>query len=268
MAKRLRVYLAGPIRGCNEEQCTWWREDVKRRLKEFDFEDPTDWADDRGVPREISKLEACDLVLANMWKESVGTTVGIVRANQQGKPVVLVDSNRANNAILNALVAPEEHVHTLEDACARLRQLAAEFKPFTVLKKDGTEQRFLPAKVTRSVSLAAAEAGVTDAGFEERISGQVISRLRHEGGQHGMVTTEEIRTALFERLESMRGDSLLPQDMRLRAESVLEAWRETPPGDGCPPGHRWLPQGPDDPAHPPLGSHSAHRRRCPPVHDR
>ena len=26
---RLRVYLAGPIRGCNDEQRTWWRNEVK-----------------------------------------------------------------------------------------------------------------------------------------------------------------------------------------------------------------------------------------------
>jgi nucleoside 2-deoxyribosyltransferase len=94
---RLRVYLAGPIRGCNEEQRTWWRNEVKQLLKkDFDFEDPTEWADDFVVSREIAKLEACDILLANMWKESIGTTLGVVRARHQGKPVVLIGTSIAS----------------------------------------------------------------------------------------------------------------------------------------------------------------------------
>jgi glycosyltransferase involved in cell wall biosynthesis len=163
MTTRLRIYLAGPIRGCNDEQKTWWRNEVKQLLKkDFDFEDPTEWADDFVLSREIAKLEACDILLANMWKESIGTTLGIVRARHQGKPVILVDPNRINNAILNGLVSPEAHVHTMAEACARLRVLAAEFKPFVVLKKNGTQEAFSTKKVVQSVSLAAAAAGVAD----------------------------------------------------------------------------------------------------------
>ena len=69
MTTRLRVYLAGPIRGCSDDQKTWWRDEAKQLLKrDFDFEDPTQWADDRVLSLEIPKLEACDILLANMWK--------------------------------------------------------------------------------------------------------------------------------------------------------------------------------------------------------
>ena len=225
---RLRVYLAGPIRGCNDEQRTWWRNEVKQLLKkDFDFEDPTGWADDFVVSREIAKLEACDILLANMWKESIGTTLGIVRARHQGKPVVLIDPNRIHNAILAGLVAPETHLHTIDEACKRLRELAAEFnKKFTVRKRDGSEQIFSTKKVVQSVALAAAAAGVTDAALEEQISGPVIVRLRREGGQHGLLQTSEIREALFERLGWMSADPGQPIEIRTRTQAILEAWKK------------------------------------------
>ncbi len=117
MRRKVRVYLAGPIRGCSDEQATWWRQEVKRQLKHLEFEDPVNWFKEPGVPREISKLAPCDLMLANMWKESIGTTVGVIRARQQGKPVVLLDPNRLNNPILASLIAPETPTRDIAEAC-------------------------------------------------------------------------------------------------------------------------------------------------------
>lgn len=225
---KLRVYLAGPIRGCNDEQRTHWRNEIKQVLKkDFDFEDPAEWTDDYVLSREISKLEACDILLANMWKESIGTTLGVIRARHQGKPVVLIDPNHINNPILNGLVAPEKPVRTLEDGCRRLRELAAEFaRAFSVRKRDGRDEPFSPKKLVQSVSLAAAAAGVMDPALEEQISGPVISMLRRVGGQHGLVETGDIREALFDRLGWMGADPGQPPDVRSRAQAVLEAWRK------------------------------------------
>ncbi|MCE5252987.1 MAG: hypothetical protein LLG45_02065 [Actinomycetia bacterium] len=224
---KVRVYLAGPIRGCNDEQRTHWRNEIKQALKkEFDFEDPAEWPDDYALSREVSKLEACDLLLANMWKESIGTTLGVIRARHQGKPVVLIDPNRINNPILNGLVVPEKPVYTLEDACTRLRELAAEFaRTFTVRKRDGREEPFSTKKLVQSVALAASAAGVMDPALEEQISGPVISTLRRSGGRHGVVQTSEIREALFDRLGWMSADPGQPLDVRTRAQAILEAWR-------------------------------------------
>ncbi len=226
MTHRLKIYLAGPIRGCSPEQCTWWREEAKQILKkDFDFEDPTDWADDRVMSREMAKLEACDMVLANMWKESIGTTLGIVRARHQGKPVVVVDPNRIHNAILMRLVGEEDYFHTLEDACARLRETARGFKDFVVRKRDGDEEAFSVSKLVQSVSLAAAKAGVSDQVFEQQITGPVIARVRRDGGRHGLVETADIRRAVFEQLDFMGDDPGRPIELRSRAQAVLEAWR-------------------------------------------
>ncbi len=233
MTHTLRVYLAGPIRGCTEEQKTWWREEVKQRLgRQFEFEDPTDWADDKGVPREIAKLEACDIVLANMWKESIGTTVGIIRANDQGKPVVLIDPNHMDNSILESLVFPESPVRSIDEACRRLVELAGELGPLRVRKRSGEEEHFYPRKLTSSVARAAAEAGVNDPSLEELISKPAIVSLRRKGEQRaapglaGWVTTEEIRQELFDQLEHMSARADMPADVRARAERTLAAWHK------------------------------------------
>lgn len=231
MPRKLRVYLAGPITGCSEEQKRWWRQEVKERLRhQFEFEDPLDWADDRGLLREITKIAACDIVLANMWKESIGTTVGIIRANEQGKPVVLIDPNRMNNPILESLIQPEKPVRSLDEACKRLRELAAELKPLRVHKSDGREEPFLPDKLARSVARAAAEAGVHDPNFEELIARPVIESLRVKGqsfgreAQPGWVTTMEIREELIGRLEHLGSRPDLTADLRERANRVKDAW--------------------------------------------
>lgn len=225
MASKLRVYLAGPITGCNDEQKHWWREEIKTRLgKDFDLEDPADWADDIALTREIQKIEACDIVVANIWKESVGTTLGIVRARQQGKPVVLIDPNRINNPTLNALPHAEAPVHSVDEACASVKALAGRFKPVKVLKSNGAEQEFSPKNVTRSIAQACAAAGAQDAMFEERISGPVIAWARRVGGQQGYLTSAEIRDAIFRRLESMATDAALTVEMRSRARDVVEKW--------------------------------------------
>ncbi len=232
MPRKLRVYLAGPITGCTDEQAKWWREEVKSRLShQFEFEDPTDWADERPIPLEIEKIQACDIVLANMWKESIGTTVGIIRANEQGKPVVLVDPNHMNNAILQSLLQPEKPVRSIEEACRRLQEIAKELKPLWVMKKDGRKEEFSPGKLTRSVARAAAEAGVHDPNLEQLIAKPVIDELRRLGERRSgpfteaSVTTEEIRRKLLDRLESLAARPELTTDLHERAKRVLAAWQ-------------------------------------------
>jgi hypothetical protein len=40
----------------------------------------------RAGPHEIARLDACDIVLANMWRESIGTTAGsFAPANKEGQ---------------------------------------------------------------------------------------------------------------------------------------------------------------------------------------
>lgn len=95
----LTVYLAGPIAGCTDEENHGWRNVVKEALgTEVIFLDPTD-RDYRGYDRftgaglmqeedctklvedDIADIKNCDVVLANAWKTSTGTSMEFVYAN-------------------------------------------------------------------------------------------------------------------------------------------------------------------------------------------
>lgn len=106
MAKRkFTVYLAGPISGCNDSQRHLWREEVKRKYgKDLEFVDPTEALKEARydiVEADLQAIEEADGLLVNMWKESIGSAIGIVRAYGAGKPVVVADPNHINNRILN-----------------------------------------------------------------------------------------------------------------------------------------------------------------------
>src|SRR5450432_2934017 len=94
------VYLAGPVSNCNPTQQTAWRKEIKEKIKERLSEkglsvhcvDPTDhrgWT----LFEEMVKIDGADVVIANLWRESIGTVVGIVQARRKGKPVIVIDQN-------------------------------------------------------------------------------------------------------------------------------------------------------------------------------
>jgi nucleoside 2-deoxyribosyltransferase len=94
----MKIYLAGPISGCSDDECIEWREGV---MKEFPQSlDPMrrDYRGrerDYGAPEEIVRLDKediglCDLVLAHCPFPSVGTSMEIFFAHSIGKPVLAV----------------------------------------------------------------------------------------------------------------------------------------------------------------------------------
>jgi|GEM_PF-6951483 len=98
--RKPKVYLAGPISGTNHEQRHVWREDLKARFsEEFEFIDPTDNVIEAGrsdfdvVRADAEAIRSADAMLANMWRESIGTAFGILHAHSAGKLVVVCDPN-------------------------------------------------------------------------------------------------------------------------------------------------------------------------------
>lgn len=96
----MRVYLAGPINGCDDAEANDWRRIVKEVLKarRVDWLDPMD-RDERGkeadqfaeiVEGDKADIDACDAVFAFCWQPSVGTSMEILYAHNQGKPVTAV----------------------------------------------------------------------------------------------------------------------------------------------------------------------------------
>lgn len=99
-----KIYLAGPIHGCNDEEARGWREAAKRGLPGAQILDPMD-RDYRGVEDvdvqqlvedDLADIGSCDVVLANCWKPSYGTTMELVYAHKMGKRVVVVVPDLGN----------------------------------------------------------------------------------------------------------------------------------------------------------------------------
>src|SRR4051794_35106863 len=103
---RVTVYLAGPVSNCNEEQVTRWRHRVKELLDSSTYEciDPAMKRGTWNPQDEIVDIDRSDVVIANLWKESVGTVVGVIQARRRGKPVILIDQNFIESKVLNTFV--------------------------------------------------------------------------------------------------------------------------------------------------------------------
>ena len=91
-----RLYLAGPIHGCTDRECLDWRKRVFQLYPESI--DPMR-RDYRGIEdenvKDIVELDKrdildCDVVLANCPIPSAGTSMEILYAHQNHKPVVTV----------------------------------------------------------------------------------------------------------------------------------------------------------------------------------
>lgn len=125
----MRVYLAGPIFGCTDDEVFAWRAEAKRRLYFAECVDPSE-RDYRGadvapaevVEWDLADVDASDAVVAYCARPSVGTSMEIRYAYGRGKPVVVV-------ATRGAPVSPWLHYHAhqvvtnLTEAAAVLHRL-------------------------------------------------------------------------------------------------------------------------------------------------
>ena len=94
---RLKLYLAGPMAGCNVHEKTTWRELLKQELgSKFTYLDPVTndiakWhLATEIVDFDLHNLKLADIVIANCWQVSVGTTCEIVYAKLWDKIVLLI----------------------------------------------------------------------------------------------------------------------------------------------------------------------------------
>lgn len=93
----VKIYLAGAINGCTDEECKDWRGMIKSDWP-FQSVDPMD-RDYRGMElthyREIVDLDkrdirGSDVVVVNYVKPSTGTSMEVLYAWTIGKPVIIV----------------------------------------------------------------------------------------------------------------------------------------------------------------------------------
>lgn len=142
MPKRLWVYLAGPINGCDDAEATAWREEVKRALPEgVTFLDPTD-RDFRGaeamfadylVQSDKADIDRCDVVIAMAERPTWGTAMEIGYADDIGKLVIAVCADERPSPWLSYHA---EIVPTLGAAVQVLAQLVAGEDPASLIERN------------------------------------------------------------------------------------------------------------------------------------
>ena len=99
LIQNLKVYLCGPINGCNDSECKDWREYAKLIIRKAIDPMARDYRGrelEPGIVREIvendkADIESCDWVLVYYDRPSVGTAMEVLYANQHHKGVVIVD---------------------------------------------------------------------------------------------------------------------------------------------------------------------------------
>lgn len=96
----LKVYLAGPINACSDDEVTSWRAEARTHLEGLGYEilDPAD-RDFRGVENETfesivegdkADIGGCNVMLAYCWQPSYGTAMEIIYAWEHNISVVAV----------------------------------------------------------------------------------------------------------------------------------------------------------------------------------
>ncbi len=132
MQQQQSVYLSGAMMNCTDEECRDWREDAKRQLK-CNTRDPMTLRDYRGREHEAiteiveydkADIDACDILLVNYVKPSVGTSMEMLYAWERGKRVLLV---APRESVLSPWLLYHSHqvFHSMQDALAHINEDAA-----------------------------------------------------------------------------------------------------------------------------------------------
>lgn len=212
---KFRVYLGGPISGCNETQRREWRQQVKEKYgSQLDFIDPTNNLVDRDalpyefVQADLKAIEEADGLLVNMWRESIGSAMGVMHAHRHGRPVVVADPNRLRQKMLE-FYADEVVDSPLRGANHLLDLLRAEGN-WRVLKSGGKpEEPFQRQKIIEAVRSACRQARSDYIAGPGLVLPGVIKHLRRSTRRlKHSVTTSDINTAVMEVLVKLEDDPL------------------------------------------------------------
>jgi transcriptional regulator NrdR family protein len=226
----LTVYLAGPYNNCNKRQQAEWRKQIKKELGASGYKwiDPADHTNDWTPLKEMVDIERSDLVIANLWRESIGTVVGIVQATRSGKPVILIDPNYIGSAVLEDLVGKDKIVHTIPAAVHKLEnEVAPQLQiDIQVEKKTKTLQPFNHSKLQRSLNSVCSESQISDALLPVLVSHRVRNRIKAVASS-GIIQASKIVDLVFEELDKLvtEPDGRYTDNLEKHARMVREQWR-------------------------------------------
>ena len=238
---RFRVYLGGPISDCNELQARRWRNEVKnsRYKAHFDFADPMDGLLDRDaspyeiVEADLRAIEDADGVLVNMWRASIGSTMGVVHAHRAGRPVVVADPNHLASRPLEFYA--DAVVETPLKAANILLDLLRAEADWTVIKSaERGDEPFDRRKLMAAVRGACRSAGRDDIVVPGLIFPAVIDRLKKSDRRiRKQLAAGQIHREALNVLSELEGDPAHAQavaGVAARWRSRFESKRGLPPG--------------------------------------
>ena len=197
------------------------------RKKGCAFIDPADHTVDWHAYKEIIDIDKSDVLIANLWREPIGTVIGIVQARRSGKPVILIDPNLIDSAVLAEIVGEDHIVRNLEAAINKLESEAISLlsQPIFVEKKNGTAESLYERKLQRSVNTVCSEAGINDAILTVLVTKRALTAIKHES-KDSRISTEEIKHIVFEQLGLLSNgkDKLYAEDLNQRARQLRDEW--------------------------------------------
>lgn len=226
--RKFRVYLAGPISGCNEKQMRHWRDTVKRRYgAKMTFLDPLEnlagpeASKYEVVKSDLQRIGQADGLLVNMWRESIGAAMGVVHAHQQGKLVAVSDPNHMEHRMLAFFADAVEG--TPEQAAKTLLQLFRAESGWRVVKSGGRlDEPFQRRKIREAVRDACRAAKRDDVALPGLVLPKVIDRLSaSDRRMRKSVTTTDVRQAVADVLEQFGRDAAYAEAFA----GVGDAWR-------------------------------------------
>jgi nucleoside 2-deoxyribosyltransferase len=98
---KMKIYLAGPINDCSIDEMTEWRDAMINAFPEHIFLNPVDFhfrPDEYAkhykqiVKGDLRLIEMADVVVANLPRPSIGTSMEIWYAASIGVPVLLISN--------------------------------------------------------------------------------------------------------------------------------------------------------------------------------
>lgn len=183
---------------------------------------------------EFKDLDQSHVVVAYLWRESIGTVIGMIRASRMGKPVVVVDPHHIyeEHSTLRTMVGGER----VNDIPAAVQKIKNEIFPRldkTLLVRKATreagaakEEQFDPKKLRRAVTHACTAAAVDDDYWIHIIPREVETALRSR--YSSIVTSAEIKDEVFQCLDQLSNESegSYPQLFREQARRLKEKWKQ------------------------------------------
>ena len=230
--QKFHIYLAGPISGCsNPDQIHQWRNDVKNSQysKDFAFIDPAelpflrpDATARQAVEEDLRAIKRADGLLVNMWRESIGSAIGIVHAHKEGRPVIIADPNNLKNRTLEFYA--DAVTDTPLKAAKMLLDLLRAEAAWEVVKRGAQREPFKRRKLVISIRTACRRAKCDDIVVPRLALPAIIDRLNKSTRRiRNALTTSDIDNAVVATLAALETEPVHAETVK----GVLTEWNTT-----------------------------------------